>query len=227
MKKLCVLLSLCGGLALLPTGKAEAQFVIADLIKLTVTKVIKAIDLEVQRLQNQTVVLQSAQKVVENTMSELHLNEITGWVQKQKDLYGNFYNELWQVKTIITDYHRIKEITEKQVQLISEYQRAWGLLQQDKHFNASELSYMSQVYSGILNETVQNINQLLAVVNSFSTQMSDAQRMEIIDRVDNKVEENYSDLHRFNTQNGMLSLSRTKDENDASMVRWMYGLPTP
>ncbi len=56
--------------------------------------------------------------MIENAMSELHLNEITSWVQKQKDLHGDFYNELWQVKTIIPDYHRAKEITEKQVQRI-------------------------------------------------------------------------------------------------------------
>lgn len=224
MKKLFVFLILCVGLAMIPSGKAQAQIPVLDIIKAGITKVIKAIDLEVQRLQNQTVGLQSAQKVIENAMSELHLQEITGWVQQQKDLYGAYYNELWQVKTILTDYHRIKEIYQKQTLLLSEYKRAWNLLQQDKHFTVSEISYMSQVYSGILDATVQNINQLLSVVSSFTTQMSDAKRMEIINQAGNQVDENYNDLHQFNTQNGMLSLSRTKDENDAAMVRWMYGI---
>jgi hypothetical protein len=52
-----------------------------------VKKVIVAIDLKIQRLQTKTVWLQNAQKVVENTMSKLKLDEITDWVQKQKDLY--------------------------------------------------------------------------------------------------------------------------------------------
>lgn len=189
-----------------------------------VKRVIKAIDLEVQRLQNNTIALQNAQKVLENTESELHLNEIAGWVQKQKDLYQSYFNELWQVKTIITDYHRVKEISEKQVALVNVYKRAWNLLQQDKHFTPEEISYMSIVYGGILNQTLEDADGLLNIVAAFTTQMDDAARMKIIDDVGNKVDEHYSDLQRFNTENEMLSLQRSKDENDAAMVKWMYGI---
>lgn len=205
------------------TANAHAQFGIGTIIKLTVTKIIKAIDLEVQRIQNNTVWLQNAQKVVENTMSELHLNEITGWVQKQKDLYSGFYNDLWKVKTIITDYHRVKEIAERQVQLVNEYKQAWNMVKQDKHFTIDEVNYMAEIYSGILDQTVQNINQLFNVVNSFTTQMSDAERMQIINDVGKSVDKNYNDLQQFNTQNSLLSLSRAKDANDAAMIKWMYG----
>lgn len=190
-----------------------------------VKRVIKAIDLEVQRLQNNTIALQNAQKVLENAESELHLNEIAGWVQKQKDLYQSYFNELWQVKTIITDYHRVKEISEKQVALVNVYKRAWNLLQQDKHFTPEEISYMSIVYGGILNQTLEDADGLLNIVAAFTTQMDDAARMKIIDDVGNKVDEHYSDLQRFNTENEMLSLQRSKDANDAAMVKWMYSLP--
>jgi hypothetical protein len=219
MKKLLVILVLS-----VVTANVHAQFGIGQIIKLTVTKVIKAIDLEVQRIQNNTVWLQNAQKVVENTMSELHLNEITGWVQKQKDLYSGFYNELWKVKTIITDYHRVKEIAERQVQLVNEYKQAWNMVRQDKHFTVDEINYMAPIYSGILDQTVQNIQQLSVLVNSFTTQMSDAERMQAINDVGKAVDKNYNDLHQFNTQNSLLSLSRAKDESDAAMVKWMYGL---
>ena len=55
--------------------------------------------------------------------------------------------------------------------------------------------------------------------------MSDAERMEIINNAGTAVDKNYNDLHQFNTQNSLLSLSRAKDESDAAMVKWMYGLP--
>ncbi|WP_175270104.1 hypothetical protein [Mucilaginibacter humi] len=45
-----------------PVKQVRAQFVIGEVIKLTVTKVIKAIDLKVQRMQNKTIWLQNAQK---------------------------------------------------------------------------------------------------------------------------------------------------------------------
>ena len=202
----------------------KAQIPVADVIKQGVTKVIKAVDLQVQRLQNKTIWLQNAQKVIENSMSGLHLNEITGWVQKQKDLYSDYYKGLSQVKSVITLYHQVKDISTKQVQLVAEYKHAWHTLQHDDHFTAGEVSYMSKVYTGILDETVKNVDALLLVVNSFVTQMSDAKRLEIINSVANKVDQNYSDLRRFNNQNAMFSLQRAKDASETQTVKAMYGL---
>jgi len=211
-------------LALIASPKVHAQIPIAEVIKQGITKVIKAVDLQVQRLQTKTIWLQNAQKVIENSMSEMHLSEITDWVQKQKDLYGDYYNSLSQVKSVITYYHQIKDISLKQAQLISEYKHAWNNIQQDNHFSVAELNHMSQVYTGILDETVKNIDQLLIVVNSFVTQMTDAKRIEIINGVADKVDKNYNDLRQFNHQNAMLSLQRAKDMSDAGMVKRMYGL---
>lgn len=224
MRKLCSILMVCLCVTVFSAHRADAQILIADVIKGGVKKVIKAVDLEVQRLQNKTVALQNAQKVIENTMSKMHLEEITGWVQKQKDLYADYYNELRQVKNIITYYHRIQEITEKQKALIREYQRAWNMLRQDPHFSTDEIDYMAQVYSGILEATLQHTDQLLGVVKAFTMQMSDADRIAVINRVGRDVDEDYDDLHRFNRQNELVSLSRAKNENDARIVQWMYGL---
>lgn len=204
--------------------KTQAQIPIAQVIKEGVTKVIKAIDLKVQRLQNKTIWLQNAQKVIENNMSKAHLDDITDWVQKQKDLYSDYYKGLSEVKSVITYYHQVKDISEMQARLVAEYKHAWNTIKQDYHFTPDELTYMSQVYSGILDETVNNVNDLLSVVNSFVTQMSDAKRIEIINNVASKVTENYNDLHQFNNQNALLSLQRTHSANEARTVKGLYGL---
>jgi hypothetical protein len=48
-----------------PTQEAKAAIAIAKIIKEAVKKVIKAVDLMIQRLQNKTIWLQNAQKVLE------------------------------------------------------------------------------------------------------------------------------------------------------------------
>jgi hypothetical protein len=204
--------------------KANAQFVVSEIIKLTVTKVIKAIDLKVQRMQNQTIWLQNAQKVLENQLSKLRLTEISDWSSQQKQLYSGYYDELWKIKSIITYYQRIKDLTVKQVALVAEYNQAWGLLQQDKHFSPSELSTMQQVYSGILNASVQNLDQILLIVNRDKTQMTDEQRLELINHAGDHLDENYNDLRRYNTQNEMLSLHRSKDLSDTQTTKALYGI---
>src|SRR6187402_2453634 len=124
---------MCFMLISTPARPAEktAALPILEIVKAVTKKVIKAIDLRIQRLQNKTIWLQNAQKQVENVLSKLKLDEISDWTQKQKDLYKGYYEELAKVKSIITYYQRIREITKKQTQLVQEYERAWNLFKQD------------------------------------------------------------------------------------------------
>jgi len=210
-------------LVTLPKG-ADAQFVVGSVISSTVGRVIRAIDLEVQRLQNQTIWLQNAQKALENQLSKLKLTEISDWSQKQKDLYSGYYQELETVKSVIAYYGRIKDMTEKQASLVSQYSYAWNLLKSDKHFSVGELEYMQKVYSGILQESVKNLDEILVVVNSFKTQMTDAKRLELIDKAADQVDTNCSDLKEFNNQNYTLSIQRAKSENEVLTLRKYYGI---
>jgi hypothetical protein len=207
----------------LPTG-ANAQIAVLEVIKAGVKKVIKAVDLKVQRLQNETIWLQNAQKVLENQLSKLKLTEIAGWTEKQKDLYSQYYEELWKIKSAIAYYKRIKDLTEKQVAIVDEYRWAWGLFNKDRHFQPEELQYMETVYSGILDASIKNLDQILLVVNSFKTQMSDAKRLEIINAAADQMDTNYSDLKRFNAQNIQLSIQRSQSLDETATLKEIYGI---
>jgi hypothetical protein len=219
MVSLMVLIAL-----ILPIQKVKAQFVIGEVIKLTVTKVIKAIDLKVQRMQNKTIWLQNAQKVIENQMSKTRLTEISGWTEQQKQLYSSYYTELGNIKATISKYQRIKDITLKQAALVGEYKRAWSLFRQDSHFKLQELNYMQQVYTGILDASVKNLDEIMLVVSPAKTQMTDEQRLELINKASDHLDENYNDLHQFNNQGIQLSLQRSKDLNDTRSIKKLYGI---
>lgn len=207
-----------------PVKNAKAQFVIGEVIKLTVTKVIKAIDLKVQRMQNKTIWLQNAQKVIENQMSKTRLTEISGWTEQQRQLYSSYYTELGNIKATISKYQRIKDITSKQAALVIEYKKAWGLFRQDSHFNPQELSYMQRVYTGILDASVKNLDEIMLVVSPAKTQMTDEQRLELINKASDHLDENYNDLHQFNNQGIQLSLQRSKDLSDTQSIKRLYGI---
>jgi hypothetical protein len=227
MKKKLISGLVCLLLVNAPARPAEkmAALPILEIVKAVTKKVIKTIDLRIQKLQNKTIWLQNAQKKAENVLSKLKLDEISDWTQKQKDLYKGYYEELAKVKSIITYYQRIKEITKKQTQLVQQYERAWNLFRQDAHFKESEIQYMERVYSGILEESLKNIDQIFLVLDSFATQMSDLKRLEIINKAADQIDANYDDLMLFNRQNVMLSLQRAKTEADADKVKEFYGIP--
>ncbi|PIF71256.1 conjugal transfer protein TraI [Flavobacterium sp. 2] len=227
MKKKLIISLVCLLLVSAPARPAEKTMAlpILEIVKAVTKKVIKAIDLRIQKLQNKTIWLQNAQKQVENVLSKLKLDEISDWTQKQKDLYKGYYEELAKVKSIITYYQRIKEITKKQTQLVQEYERAWNLFKQDSHFKDSEIQYMERVYTGILEESVKNIDQIFLILDSFATQMSDLKRLEIINKAADQIDGNYDDLTMFNQQNILLSLQRAKTEADVKQVKQFYGIP--
>ena len=224
MKKILINTGIVLSISLAPVQHTNAQIPISEIIKAAVKKVIKAVDLKIQRLQNKTIWLQNAQKTLENKMSKLKLTEISDWSKKQKDLYAKYFDELWKVKNTISSYQAVRDIIKNQVQLVQEYSKAVNLSKQDKNFTIDELNYMQKVYTGILDESIKNIDQIQLVINDFATQMTDAKRLEIIHNAGNNIEQNITDLRQFNQQNIIISLQRSKEKNDIDVVKKLYGI---
>jgi hypothetical protein len=224
MKRAMVMCGLMMCCLIMPMQKSNAQIPIVDIIKAGVIKVIKAIDLKIQRLQNKTIWLQNAQKTLENKMQELKLGNISDWVEKQRKLYADYYDELWKVKSAITYYQKVKDIIQKQVRIVDEYKQAKALFKQDDHFTSNDIEFMEKVYSGILDESIKNLDQLYLAINSFMTQMSDAKRLELVNIAGEKIDQNLTDLRQFNNQNIRLSLQRAKDRSEINAVKSLYGI---
>ncbi|GAA4339662.1 conjugal transfer protein TraI [Flaviaesturariibacter amylovorans] len=222
MKKhlICLLLAVFTALA----RPAAAQDPITLIIKEGIKKVIVAVDLKIQRIQTKTIWLQNAQKAVENTMSKLKLDEISEWTERQRKLYSDYFEELRKVKDALAYYHRLKSLIDKQRLLVEAYGRAWSGVRRDRHFTPEEVAYMGNVYSGILAESVRNLEGLQLIVRSFTTQMSDGERLALIDKTAAAIEANYADLRAFTNGNVQLSLQRSRDLKETAVVRNLYGL---
>ncbi|MGE9310448.1 conjugal transfer protein TraI [Niabella sp. CJ426] len=221
MKKIFVTAILSLVLALSPH---RSHAIVWKVFTEAVKKALRAADLAIQRLQNKTIGLQNAQKEIENTMSKLKLREISDWAEKQRGLFEKYYDELAKVRNVIASYKKARQIIAGQLQLVEEYRRAWALLRQDKHFTAEEIRYMEQVYSGILTSSLRNVEQLYLVLSDHKTTMTDGKRLELITQAAIGLDENRSDLKKFNNQNFLLRLNRSRDMLDASNTKRIYGI---
>jgi hypothetical protein len=223
MKKTIILCALL--LALLSGGgPAEAQIPVVSLVTGIIKKVIIAIDLKVQQLQNQTIALQNAEQQLENNLHLNSLNNISGWLNKEKNLYAGYYQELATVRKAIADYDAVKQVISRQKQLVVEYQQANALFRRDGHFSPGELNYMGNIYTGILNESLRNLEAVTTAVTSLGAQMDDAERWQRIDQAAKALQTNLDHLRQFNRQNVQLSLSRSRDEQDRKSVQQLYGI---
>lgn len=225
MKKRYVYILLLSCSLCLSTGNLRAQIIpgIGNITGL-INRAIKAIDLKIQRLQNKTIGLQNAQKVIENAMAKLHLQDIGDWAQRQKDLYARYFEKLGRLKGVLSTYWQVKETIQRQVRLVREYQQAWGRFKNDPHFSEAELTQMYRIYAGILAASLRNLDQLTIACQTVTTQMSDGKRMQLITQAGAYIEKNLADLRRFNQRNAGLSLARAINLADAVMTRKIYGL---
>ena len=221
MKRVLITIMLSSTLIVMPTQKSHAF--IWEIVRQAIIAAIKAADLAVQRLQNKTIWLQTVQKNLENVLSKVKLDEITDWTKKHKEQYQRYFDELKQVKDAISTYKKVKEIMEHQKQLVDEYQMAFNRFKQDKHFTADEIAYMAKVYTGIMDESINNLDQLFLVINAFNTEMTDGKRLQVIGSVAKQIDDNLNDLRDFNRQCIRLSFQRTKDENELKTMRRFYG----
>lgn len=201
-------------------GFAQLE-IIGEIVK----EVIMAIDLKVQNAQTQTIVLQEAQKEAENLMEQTHLNDIIDWVQQQKDLYAEYYQELWQVKDALAAFERVSNMIGKEAQLIKDYQRMIGVISTDKHFSAAEINEIVTVYQSIFNQAAESVNDLSLVIYSLMTEMSDGDRLQLINTTGEQIDKNYGEFYRFTQENMLISAERAHDQADLDAVMSLYGIP--
>ncbi|PZX59340.1 hypothetical protein LV84_01371 [Algoriphagus ratkowskyi] len=204
------------------SAKAIPITVIMEVIKAAVKKVIQAIDLKIQRLQNQTIWLQNAQKVLENKLSELKLEEISEWTEKQRKQYDELFEELWKVKRIISQVQRVRDVAAMQQQLVNEYQQAWGVINSSAVLAWEEKRVISGVYQQILEESLQNLSHLTGVMSSFTTQMNDADRLASLHLAEDRIRKNLADLRSVNARN--MGLIHSRELLPLNNLKKNYGL---
>lgn len=203
---------------------SQAQDPIIEAVKAATKKIIRAVDLQVQRLQNNTIDLQNVQKQLENILSKLKLEEIADWTNRQKELYQEYFDELWRVKSILAYYRLFSDIVGKQKQLFLEYKQAYTLVTDDPFFSDNERDFIYGIYSNILSASIQNIDDIVTIMQSFSVQMSDADRLETINKANDALDEQLTALRDFNQRNNLLSKQRAQSMQQLEKLRRLYGI---
>jgi hypothetical protein len=140
------------------------------------------------------------------------------------DLHNTYLTGLMAVNPTIRNYGRVAEILSMEGHLISEYKQQKQLFQQSGTFSAAELSYISDVYTRLVKETLDDVEDLSNVITANKLRMSDADRIKAIDRIYTNSANKLQFLRSFNNQGASLSVQRARDGTDARTLKQLYGL---
>lgn len=139
-------------------------------------------------------------------------------------LHQAFLDALMAVSPAVKNYQRITSIVNMQLELVSEYKTYYAQFQSDKNFTPDEITYLGLVYGNLFNQSVSSLNELIMVITAGQLRMSDAERLNAIDRLYFDMQNKLTFLRSFNMQAATLSVQRTAESSDISTIQNLYGI---
>jgi hypothetical protein len=124
------------------------------------------------------------------------------------DLHKDYFNSLKNVNPAIKKEAKVAATMATQLAILQEYKRAWKSFKSSGSFSSGELDYFSRVYSNLVSETLDNINELLMITSDSQLQMKDNERQKNIDHLYTATRDQYSFLVSFDRRATLLMAQR-------------------
>lgn len=151
-------------------------------------------------------------------------NKVKDITQGNYKLHEVFLDGLMAVSPEIKNYRKVADIVSNQLRIVKEYKAAYDRFKSNELFHPEELEYMGKVYGHLTDQSLKNLDALLMVVTASNLRMSDAERLQTIDRLYEDVLDQLSFLRQFNNKAFVLAKQRAKETNDIITTERLYGI---
>ena len=170
-----------------------------------------------QSIVNTTKELAQTSRTVSNTLDTF---KETKKVYEQGKQY---YDALKSVNHLVKDARKVQKTLLLLGEITDIYINNFQLMLSDKNFRADELTAIAHGYAMLLDESADILAELKNIVNINGLSMSDAERMDRIDKAYDSIS-NYRNLVSYYTRKNIsVSYLRSKKINDTERVVALYG----
>jgi hypothetical protein len=215
MKKTRFILCLAA-LCLLAKPSAHAQAVVSapilegtNFIQTGLQATLKALNAHANDLANDGVVEQVLTK---------------GFTEKNMLLAKDWYDGLLAISNTIKTYRRVQHIFERQTAIITIYSNYIGKFKADPNLSPAQVAGMVRGYTVLIQESASYLDDLSAIVSPAKSKMTDAERMELIDLLDDKVTHQYDLVNYFTRRNMAISSQQGSVARESAALKQLYGL---
>lgn len=151
-------------------------------------------------------------------------NTVKDLTQGNFDLHKDFLDALLQVSPTVRNYKRVGDIIEFQIQIVQGTGRHRNKLHSSGLFSDQEMGYFSGIYDTILEESLQDLEELTAILTAGTMRMSDEERLAAIDRLYLSMQDKLLFVRDFNSQTAILAMQRAKETHDIEAMRLLNGI---
>lgn len=195
---------LCG-LFLLLAGKANAQWVVTDPTNLAQG------------------IINAAKNIVQTSTTATNMIKNFQETVKIYEQGKKYYDALKKVNNLVKDGIKVKNTILMVGEISEMYVTSFQLMLQDENFTAEELSAIAFGYTKLLEESNNVLKEMKDVVNITTLQMTDKERMDVVDRCYNSIRRYRNKVSYYTNKNISVSYLRARKKNDVSRVMSLYG----
>jgi hypothetical protein len=147
-----------------------------------------------------------------------------GFTEKNMLLARDWYDGLLAISNTIKTYRRVQHIFERQTAIITIYSNYIGKFKADPNLSPAQVAGVIRGYTLLIQESGTYLDDLSAIVSPAKSKMTDAERMELIDVLDDKVTHQYDLVNYFTRRNMAISTQQGQASKDAVTLKKLYGL---
>ena len=197
---------LVAAIAVLSAFPLRAQWVVTDPLNLA------------QGIVNTTKQIVETSTTAKNMVN--NFNETVKIYQQGKQ----FYDALKSVHNLVKDAKKVQQTVLLVGEISEIYVTNFQKIMQDKHFSEAEVTAIGNGYAILLNESTDLLDEVRSIISSSSGfSMSDAERMEIVDKVYAKMKRHRDLISYYTRKNISISYLRAKKTGDIDRVMALYG----
>jgi hypothetical protein len=143
--------------------------------------------------------------------------------EKNLQLARTWYDGLLKVSSAVRTYRRVQSVFEKQGRIIQTYSTAIETLRQSPYVPPQQLSLMTGVYTKMLTESANTLQDLQTIVSPAMLQMTDAERMRFIDKLDVKISDQLGLINYYTQRNFVQMHLAEQKAQDAQALNALMG----
>lgn len=139
-------------------------------------------------------------------------------------LHSAYINSLDQVNPLIQNSPKGKAIAELNSQTLKLFSDEITWQQHANLLTTTEMSYLQKVRDNLAAKCQLDRNELLQVLTPGKLQLTDAQRLDRLDKLYERMKDKYAFAGSFTTKCRKLALSRKQNQQDNDQLKKLYGV---
>ena len=197
--------------------------IIISVVFVSVTSQVKAQFAVIDPANIATSIVNSANQIVQTSSTVTNVIKNFQEVQKLYNQGKEYYDRLKSVHNLVKDAQKVRDAILLVGEIGDIYVNSYGKMLSDPHFRYEELIAISNGYTVLLQESADMLLEMKDVVNVNGLSMTDAERMDIINYVYDRLKTHRNLVSYYTRKNISISYLRAKKAGDTDRVVALYG----